>query len=77
MGGRSTRMSKEVCEKMSITRTGTGNNFYGKHHTEETKELIRNLKIGKKLKPEKVKKKLTQEEKGKRISKGLIGKPCS
>lgn len=28
-------------EKKSIANTGEKNGFYGKHHTEETKELIR------------------------------------
>ena len=33
---------------MSITRKGSNNPFYGNKHNEESKELIRQSKIGKK-----------------------------
>ena len=37
---------------MSERKKGEKNNFYGKHHTEETKQKLRKDKIGKKLLPE-------------------------
>jgi len=33
--------SEETCKKMSDTRSGAGNNFYGKTHTDETKERLK------------------------------------
>jgi len=84
--------SQESKNKMSISHKGLQANekhpMYGKHHTEETKEKIRNRKIGKKLSethkihlseshkglasPNK-NKKLTKEWKEK-IGKSLLGK---
>tara|TARA_R110002074_G_scaffold246841_5_gene418880 strand:+ start:421 stop:1107 length:687 start_codon:yes stop_codon:yes gene_type:complete len=39
--------SEESKRKMSISRTGNLNHFYGKNHTEETRELLRELKVDK------------------------------
>lgn len=43
-------------EKLKVSMKGEGNPFYGKHHTEETKEKIRSKKIGKHLTEEHKKK---------------------
>ncbi len=34
--------SKETKEKMSLSRIGKNNSFYGKHHSEETKKKLKN-----------------------------------
>lgn len=39
---RGRKFSDEVKKRMSETRKGSNNGFYGKHHTEETKEKMRN-----------------------------------
>lgn len=41
------KASLESRAKMSASRTGVGNSFYGKSHTEETKDKIRESKLGK------------------------------
>lgn len=38
--------STEYREKMSKLKSGVNNPFYGKHHTEETKEKIRKANLG-------------------------------
>ena len=38
------RWTDEHKQKISIALTGEGNPFYGKHHTEETKEILRERK---------------------------------
>ena len=40
--------SLEVRRRMAITRTGPGNHFYGKKHTDDALELMREAKLGKK-----------------------------
>lgn len=40
--------SSESCKKFSETRKGEQNGFYGKHHTEKTKEILREKNLGKK-----------------------------
>jgi group I intron endonuclease len=44
--------SEESIMLMSERKKGEKNNFFGKHHSEETKEKLRKGKIGKKLSPE-------------------------
>lgn len=44
--------TEESIMLMSERKRGEKNNFFGKHHTEETKEKLRKSKIGKKLSPE-------------------------
>lgn len=49
--------SKNSRQLMSERVRGVGNPFYGKHHTEETKQKLRLINLGKKL-PEEVKQKI-------------------
>jgi len=41
------KLSSETRKKMSETHKGKNNHFYGKHHSEKTKERISNVLIGK------------------------------
>lgn len=41
-------ISEETRLKISESKKGDKNNFYGKHHSEETKEKIRNAQLGRK-----------------------------
>lgn len=41
------KVSEETKQKLSEQRKGVLNNFYGKHHTDESKEKIRKAKLGK------------------------------
>lgn len=36
----------QVKKKMSLSRMGKNNNFFGKHHTEESKQMMRDRKVG-------------------------------
>ena len=45
--GKSEEEMNDIKNKMSENTTGKNNPFYGKHHTEETKEKISNAKMGK------------------------------
>ena len=38
------KISEKTKKKISELKSGINNNFYGKHHTEESKEKIRNHK---------------------------------
>lgn len=38
--------SDQVKKQMSLSRMGENNNFFGKHHTEEAKQKMRDSKIG-------------------------------
>lgn len=46
-GNKGKKASKETKEKMSKSFTGDKNSFYGKHHSEQTKEILRNQRLGK------------------------------
>ncbi len=59
------KFSKAVIEKMKEKNSGSGNGMYGKHHTEETKQKMSKVRLGKKL---------TEEHKHK-ISRSLIALP--
>lgn len=43
------KASEKTRKKLSLQRMGELNNFYGKHHSEETKEYLRKIKTGRKL----------------------------
>ena len=59
MGHRkNSKMPKEACIKISIATTGSNNPFYGKKHTEETKQGIREKQTGKKQSIETVQKRV-------------------
>jgi hypothetical protein len=45
-------MSEEIKKLMSLTRTGELNPLYGKFHSEETKELMRQKALGRKFSEE-------------------------
>ncbi len=47
-----TSMSKEARRKMSADRTGDGNPMYGRHHSEDTCQRIREARTGRKLSEE-------------------------
>ena len=53
---KSSSKNKERAEKLKETMKGKNNPFYGKHHTKETIEKMRNVKLGKKLTEEHKKK---------------------
>lgn len=71
---RSTR-SEETKKKMSLSRkgkcSGSSNNFYGKTHTEEVREKIRQAHIGKKL-SDNTKAKMSEKRKIKVRINGMI-----
>lgn len=46
MGGGIQNMSEETKHKMSESRRGEGNSFYGKHHTEDAKQRMSKSKKG-------------------------------
>jgi hypothetical protein len=46
------KLSEATCKKFSILRTGSGNPFYNKRHTQETRDLISKTRLGKPLPPE-------------------------
>lgn len=46
------KLTAKQLEARSIAMAGSGNNFYGKRHTDEAKKINRDAHIGKKLKPE-------------------------
>lgn len=56
---RKENLSEETIRKKREAVMGSKNPFYGKHHTEETKEKIRKKVLGRKL-PEEVKAKITK-----------------
>lgn len=43
------KASEETRKKLSMMRTGEGNSFYGKKHTEETKAKMRKPKVSRKV----------------------------
>ena len=43
--------SPETIEKLKVLFAGKGNPFYGKHHTDKTKELLSKIRTGKKRPP--------------------------
>jgi hypothetical protein len=49
-------IKQEYAELQSKQFTGTGNGMFGKHHTQETKDKIRQKNLGKKLTPEQIEK---------------------
>ena len=49
-------IKQEYAELQSKQFTGTGNGMFGKHHTQEAKDKIRQKNLGKKLTPEQVEK---------------------
>ena len=49
-------IKQEYAALQSETLKGTGNGMFGKHHTQETKDKIRQKNLGKKLTPEQVEK---------------------
>lgn len=57
------KLSDETRQKMSESRFGENNNFFGKTHSEETKEKIRQKRLGTKA-SEETKKKLSEMRKG-------------
>lgn len=46
-GGNNGRLSDELKKRLSIIHMGENNHFYGKHHTEETKQKLRDYMKGK------------------------------
>ena len=52
------KLREETKQKMSKSRKGSGNSFYGKHHSERTKQRLSDLNKGKKQSPEVVAKKI-------------------
>lgn len=56
-------MSEEMKLKLSALNKGEKNHFYGKHHTEETKELLKCIKTGTKMSAE-TRKKMSQSKIG-------------
>jgi group I intron endonuclease len=46
LGGEIGHFNEETLKKMSDAHMGAKNYFYGKHHTEECKKRMRNLKVG-------------------------------
>jgi hypothetical protein len=71
------KQSEEIKKKKSIAMSGDKNPFYGKKHTPETMEIIKNKNIGKKLSKETCQK---MSEKRKGVSKtpehrSKIGRP--
>lgn len=64
--GLNKEVSKETKEKMSNSKLGEKNSFYGKKHTEEAKEAIRQARLGSHA-SEETKKKMSEARKGKRI----------
>ena len=82
------RWTPEAIERLRSTMTGEGNPFFGKHHTEETKVILRQKcglhNIGKKLTPEQKEKFLAgsrgkprSEEHSRRLSDALMGRTLS
>ena len=65
--------TKEVIEKRSKMYKGKGNNFYGKHHSDEAKKKISESRKGKKLSVE-IKQKLREISTGKKHTKESIKK---
>ena len=49
-------IKQEYAELQSKQFTGTGNGMFGKHHTQEAKDKIRQKNLGKKLTPEQIEK---------------------
>lgn len=67
-GGLNGRHSKSSKNKIRLSMLGKKNHFYGKHHTKETKEKIRQDHLGKKL-SKKTKKKISKAGIGRIVSK--------
>ena len=65
---RGTIVSEETKQKLSKMRIGNGNGFYGKHHTQYTKDLLRKINTGKRH-TEESRKKMSKARKGKKLSK--------
>src|ERR1035437_1188595 len=57
------KASIETRKKMSDAHRGNKNHFYGKHHTEETKKILRKVNIGRKFSEETIKK-LSESHRG-------------
>ncbi len=64
-GSLGVKASEETKLKMSETRRGESNGFYGKEHSEETKQKLREINLGKKA-SEETKNKLSAMRKGKK-----------
>lgn len=60
-------LSDETRRKMSKSRTGEKNHFYGKHHSKETKKIISD-KAKKRTRPEETKRKTSETLKGHIVS---------
>lgn len=56
---RTTEQMKETRKKISLATKGEKNGFYGKHHSEKTKENLRQINLGKTLSKE-TKKKISE-----------------
>lgn len=61
------KFSQEARQKQSEIQQGESNSFYGKHHSDESKQKMSKAKTGKKM-SEKTKNRLSQAKKGKPLS---------
>ena len=76
IGGNGYEHSEALRKKMSELFMGTQNPFYGKHHTEETKNQLRAVRLGKKIAPftEEHKRKISASNLDKKRSSAAIEK---
>ena len=71
-GGANGKHTKETCEKIGKSVSGTNNGFYGKHHTEETKLKLSEANKGKtpwsnRTHTEESKNKISESKKGTQV----------
>ena len=65
-GVKGCNVSEETKKKLSERMKGENNPFWGKHHTEETKEFLKMINVGKKW-TEEQKKKMSETRKGRKM----------
>jgi len=65
-GVKGCNVSEETKKKLSENNKGENNPFYGRHHSEETKEFLKMINVGKKW-TEEQKKKMSETRKGRKM----------